>query len=561
MHRRTRPPAPPPPGVILKQSRIDHETRSGNWPNRVITDYLSDMSASDPDATALIAYRTDTDTVTTLSYGELDRRATCIAGNLSAYGIGRGDVVSFQLPNWWQFVAIHLACVRIGAISNPLMPIFRARELDYMIGFAESKVLIVPRVFQKFDYEALANQLKQTISTLDHVFVIDGAGDNAFESELMCKPPVYPPIASPLSPNDVVQLLYTSGTTGQPKGALHTSNTLIASTRQIAEHLKLGPNDVGFMPAPFAHQIGFCFGMMTPIYIGIPLVIMDIWNPETAIDLIEKYQITYTCASTPFMVDLANVKDVETRKLDKFRYFATAGAPIMEPVVEKVTAKLGVSLIPGWGMTEVSHVTSTKPISALTEPLTDGAAFPGSEVRVVDGAGKVLPPGEVGHLHCRGATLFVGYYKKPELYGLDKDGWFDTGDLAFMDDKGNIRISGRDKDIIIRGGENVPVLEVESLICKMPEVADVAVVAMPDERLGERGCAFVTLSDGASLTFEQMVAFLTAQNLAKQYFPEHLEILEIMPRTPSGKIQKFQLRTWATQLAENGRILWDQPKS
>ncbi|MCP3969724.1 MAG: AMP-binding protein [Rhodobacteraceae bacterium] len=540
--------------MILDQARIDFETGAGHWPDRILTDYMARTVASQPYATALIAHRADTGSVTRLSYAELDRRVSRIAGNLIALGIRKGDVVSFQLPNWWEFIAVHLACLRTGAISNPLMPIFRARELEYMVGFAHSRVLIVPRVFRGFDHEELGAQLLRQIPTLEHVFVVGGAGGNAFETALLCEPGVDASPASPLAPNDVVQLLYTSGTTGQPKGVLHTSNTLLASTMQVVGHLDLGPSDVGFMPAPFAHQIGFCFGMMTPIYLGIPLVFMDLWNPAIAADLIERYRVTYTCASTPFMVDLAEVKGVQTLDLDSFRYFVTAGAPIMEPVVEKVTASLGVSVVPSWGMTEVAHATACTPLSSLSEPLTDGSALPGNQVRVVDRSGHEAPRGEIGNLHCRGATLFVGYCRKPELYGVDQDGWFDTGDLARMDAGGNIRIAGRDKDIIIRGGENVPVLEVESLICAMPGISDVALVAMPDERLGERGCAFVTLTEGASLSFEQLASFLRSQELAVQYFPEWLEILEEMPRTPSGKIQKYQLRDWAGQLAEKGSV-------
>lgn len=542
------------PGVIMDQARIDREAKKGNWPNRVLTDYLADAVKQDPEKPAIIACRDDQQSETTLSYGELNHRADCIAGNLMELGIGKGDVVSIQLPNWWEFVAIHLACLKIGAISNPLMPIFRARELEYMLGFAESKVLIVPGVFLKFNYEELGNHLLEQISSLEHLFVIGGEGENAFERSLLKTPSKAAPASSPLSPDDVIQLLYTSGTTGQPKGVMHTSNTLLTTTKMIKWRLELGPADVGFMPSPFAHQIGFNFGMMLPITLGIPLVIMDVWNPETAIDLIERHRVSYTGASTPFMVDMANVEGVENRDLGPFRMFLTAGAPILEPVVDKVTRKLGVNLVPGWGMTEVAHATATDPIASLCEPLTDGRALPGNEVRISDHSGKLAKVREIGKLQFRGSTLFVGYFKRPELYDVDKDGWFETGDLAWMDETGNIRIAGRDKDIIIRGGENVPVLEVETLICKMPEVADVAVVAMPDERLGERGCAFVTPSNAGSLTFSKLVSFLKSQDLAMQYFPEWLEVIDEMPRTPSGKIQKNHLRLQAAKLVEEGHI-------
>lgn len=537
-------------GVILPQARIDHEVAAGNWSNRLLTDYLGDKLQSAPDQAALVACRTDSDTETTLSYGELNNRAERIAGNLAGLGVAKGHVVSFQLPNWWEFIAIHLACLKIGAISNPLMPIFRARELEYMVGFAESRVLIVPKFFQKFDHEGLGNQLLEKIPTLKHLVVVNGNGKNSFE-DLLLKEPANPPANwPPLSPNDVVQLLYTSGTTGQPKGVMHTSNTLLASARQVADRMALGPRDVGFMPAPFAHQIGFCFGMTTAIYLGIPLVVLDVWNADKAVELISRHRATYSCASTPFMADLAAVPDIESIDLDRFRVFLTAGAPIMEPVVERMTRKLKVQVVPGWGMTEVIQATACQPLSSMQGILTDGAAFPGNEVCVTNRAGQPVPTGQDGVLKYRGATLFVGYYKRPELYNLDKDGWFDTEDLARMDEGGNIRIIGRDKDIIIRGGENIPVLEVESLLCKMPEICDLALVAMPDRRLGERGCLFVTLKDDATLTFQRIVAYLKAQELAQQYFPERLEILKLMPRTASGKIQKFVLREWARKLVE-----------
>ncbi len=550
----------PQASMILDQARVDCEATKGIWPNRILTDYLSDIVNCDPGRTALVAYRTDLGSEITLSYGDLDDRANCIAGNLAELGIGKGDVVSVQLPNWWEFVAIHLACLKIGAIINPLMPIFRARELEYMVGFAEARVLIVPRIFMKFNYEELGSQLVEQIETLEYLFVIGGKGENAFEKELLKAPDTPAPTSSPLNPDDVIQLLYTSGTTGQPKGVMHTSNTLLASTKQVIWRLDLGPSDVGFMPSPFAHQIGFTFGMMVPISLGIPLVIMDAWNPDTAIDLIERFRISYTGASTPFMVDMANVEGVENRDLDCFRRFLTAGAPILEPVVERVIRKLGVNMVPGWGMTEVTHATATIPFSSLSGSLTDGAALPGNEVRIIDQSGKQVPALEVGSLQFRGSTLFVGYFKKPELYDVDEYGWFDTGDLAWMDEKGNIRITGRSKDIIIRGGENIPVLEVESLISKMPEVADMALVSMPDERLGERGCLFVTANKDCLLTFRQMVSFLKSQNLAVQYIPERLEIIDEMPRTASGKIQKNILRDRAGELVEKGDMTFAKSK-
>ncbi|NOX72100.1 MAG: AMP-binding protein [Alphaproteobacteria bacterium] len=542
-----------PSGMMLTPARIKHEAQVGQWPNRLLTDFLADTLKRAPDSTALICPHSET----TLSHRALDKHASNIAGNLAALGVAKGDVVSFQLPNWWQFVALHLACLKLGAISNPLMPIFRARELEFMLPFACSKVLIVPDQFQHFDHAALGDHLKRTIPSLEHLFVVGGAGLSAFDTLL--RPCAKPPPNPQLSANDVVLLLFTSGTTGRPKGVLHTSNTLLTSARHVADRMGLGPSDVGFMPAPFAHMIGFNFGMNMALMLGLPLVLLDRWTPEAALDLIARHRVSYTAGSTPFMADLANVPDMTQRNLTHFKMFMTAGAPIMEPVIENVTSNLGVSVLPGWGMTEVVQATSTQPIAALDKPLTDGAAFPGNEVRIIDGAGNSCPTGQSGHLQFRGSTLFVGYLNQPELYVLDRDGWFDTGDLARMDAAGEIRITGREKDILIRGGENIPVLEVESLICQLDAVCDVALVGMPDARLGERGCLFVVLKDGGKLDFDDMVAHLNRCNLARQYFPERLEILPEMPRTASGKIQKFILRERAADLALKEGQTWQNP--
>jgi cyclohexanecarboxylate-CoA ligase len=242
------------------------------------------------------------------------------------------------------------------------------------------------------------------------------------------------------------------------------------------------------------------------------------------------------------LTDLTETPDIGRLDIDNLRLFLTSGAPILPAGVVKAHTVLGVSVLTGWGMTELIQGTATSPSQGPDEPITDGSVFAGGEVRIVDADGRVLPPGEEGNLQFRGSTVFVGYFKRPDLYDVGEEGWFDTGDLATLDARGHIRIVGRSKDIIIRGGENIPVFEVENLIYEMPQVKDAALVAMPDARLGERCCAFVTLQPGCNLEFAEMIAFLEKQNLARQYLPERLEILNEMPRTPTGKIQKFVLR-------------------
>ncbi len=533
----------------VDEARLKLEAERGFWPGAVLTDYLDVFVRDRPDAAAVLEHRAEFGSETSLSFKELNSRASQIARGLHRLGIGRGDFVSFQLPNCWQFVAIHLACLKVGAVSNPLMPIFRQRELSFMLGHADAKVFIAPQSFRGFDHASLARRLGEEISTIEHVFIVGGFGDDAFDAAFPADEAGKAfETGSALGPDDVIQLLYTSGTTGEPKGVLHTSNTLLSSIVEFNRRLGLTDDDVVFMPSPLAHQTGFAYGMMTSLMLGAPLVTTDVWDPGTAVDLIERYGISYTFAATPFLSDLANHPGVEGRKLDSFRIFVTAGAPIPPPLVETARRALKINLVAGWGMTEVGISTSTL-IGDGREVDSDGLAVPGSEVRVVDDGGRELPPGESGHLQYRGSVTFVGYYKRPHLSVLDDDGWFDTGDIARMDEDGYIRIIGRGKDIIIRGGENIPVVEVENLIHEMPGVSDVAIVAMPDERLVEKACAFVTLHDGAELSLAAMCDFLRDKELAVQYLPERLEILDEMPRTASGKIQKFVLRERAAGLS------------
>ena len=540
-------------GVFLDAHRLALEKKRGIWPDRVLTDYLDRWVAEKPEATAILAYRDDRGAATRLTWRDLARAAEAIARGLLARGVVKGDVVSFQLPNWWEFAAIHLACVRIGAVSNPLMPIFRQRELSFMVAHAESKVLIAPTRFRGFDHGKLALDLKRQLPALERVFLVGGEGEHSFEHALLAgmrDTPVRP--GAVLEPNDIVQLLYTSGTTGEPKGALHTSNTLIGSTLTFAERMRLGADDVVFMPSPLAHQIGFEYGLLVSVLVGAPLVLMDVWNPVRAVALMEEHRVTYMFAATPFLADLASFPGIESRALDDFRLFVASGAPIPPVLVRAAQEKLRASIVAGWGMTECGILTTTN-LSGHKVHESDGYPLPAEEVRIVDEKGGEALREQEGTLKVRGPGLFVGYLKRPQLYDVDAEGWFDTGDIARMDLEGYIRICGRKKDIIIRGGENIPVVQIESALYKMPQVSEVAIVAMPDDRLGERACAFVALRPGERLTLKDVRTFLTDEGVAKQFWPERLEIIEQMPRTPTGKIQKFVLREMAKGLTVKQR--------
>ena len=534
--------------VLLAPRRAESKAR-GYWHDRTINDDLDACIEACPDKIALTAVRLDTGSERRFSYRELAALTDRIAVGLSRLGVGRNDVVATQLPNWWQFSLLYLACSRIGAVLNPLMPIFRERELSFMLRHGEAKVLIVPKTFRNFDYEAMARGLQKTLTSLKRIIVIEGDGEDDFET-LLTKPEweKQPDAAAILSqdrpgPDDITQLIYTSGTTGEPKGVLHSANTLMANIIPYAERLRLGSSDTALMASPMAHQTGFMYGLMMPVMLKASVVLQDVWDPAKAAELIRREKVTFTMASTPFLTDLTRAVTESAQPVPSLRIFLCAGAPIPGPLVEQAQAGLGAKIVSAWGMTENGAVTLIKlDDDDRLASSTDGCALPGAEVKVVDADGETLPFGQIGKLVVRACSNFGGYLKRPQWNGTDAEGWFDTGDLAHMDANGYIRISGRSKDVIIRGGENIPVVEIEALLYRHPAVAQVAIVAYPDERLGERACAVIVPKAGRTIDFATMVDFLKSQKLAIQYIPEKLIVREGMPATPSGKIQKFRLR-------------------
>ena len=535
--------------AVLLAPRRGESIARGYWHDLTINSYVEASMAACPEKLALTAVRTDIGEARQFTCRQLATLSDRIAIGLSRLGVERNDVVAIQLPNWWQFSLLYLACSRIGAVLNPLMPIFRERELSFMLKHGEAKILVVPKHFRNFNHEAMARSLKPHLSSLAHIVVVGGGGDDDFD-ELLTKPewekkPDAPQIlaASRPGPDDITQLIYTSGTTGEPKGVMHSANTLMANIVSYAERLNLGKDDIVLMASPMAHQTGFMYGLMMPIMLRARVVLQDVWDPVTAADIIRREGVTFTMASTPFLTDLTRVVSETGKGVPSLKTFLCAGAPIPGPLVEQARKALGAKIVSAWGMTENGAVTLIKPadddVLAFT---TDGCALPGAEVRVVDSQGCTVPPGETGKLVVRSCSNFGGYLKRPQWNNTDADGWFDTGDLARMDTAGYIRISGRSKDVIIRGGENIPVVEIEALLYRHPAVAQVAIVAYPDERLGERACAVIVPKPGQTVDVAQMAEFLKLQKVATQYIPERLVLRDAMPTTPSGKIQKFRLR-------------------
>lgn len=535
--------------AVLLPPRRTQRVAEGHWRDRTINDALDACVATCPDKLALTALQVETGATTRFTYRELARMADRIAVGLSRLGVGRGDIVACQLPNWWQFTLTYLACSRIGAVMNPLMHIFRERELSFMLQHGEAKVVIAPKTFRGFDFEQMITALQPALPHLKHVVVVGGSGANSFDALLSGPEWEQQPDAQAIltahrpGPDEVTQLIYTSGTTGEPKGVMHSANTVMANIIPYAERLHLDADDVVLMASPMAHQTGFMYGLIMPILLQASAVLQDVWEPTKAIALINAEKASFTMASTPFLTDLARTVADSGVAVPSLRTFLCAGAPIPGPLVEQARKALGAKIVSAWGMTENGAVTLTRLEDDDERSFnTDGCPLPGVEIKVVDVDGNALPPGEPGKLLLRSCSNFGGYLHRAHLNATDADDWFDTGDLARIDERGYLRITGRSKDVIIRGGENIPVVEVESLLYRHPAIAMAAIVAYPDERLGERACAVVVPKPGQTIDLPGLVQFLKDQKIAVQYIPERLIVRDVMPATPSGKIQKFKLR-------------------
>jgi cyclohexanecarboxylate-CoA ligase len=530
--------------TTLTPERIQRDTSSGYWRDRTITDFLDDRAAESPDKVAFVDSRRQ------VTYAELKQLVDRAALGFLERGIRPGDVISFQIPNWIEWIVVHYAASRIGAVSNPLIPIYREREVGFMVGLAKSKLIVVPREFRGFDYPGMVERLRGDWPALEDVLVIGDSWDEFIETpwEERRDPASLAELRP--DPNDVTLLIFTSGTTGEPKGVMHTHNTMVAANDPLPPRLGITSDSVFHMASTLAHLTGFLYGARLNVQSGATCVLQDVWDPPRFVELVAEHGITYTSAATPFLHDLLNAPNLDQHDLSSLARFCCMGAPIPPAVVRQAAQQLpDLVVVGGWGQTEEGLVTlgiPGDPEEKIVE--TDGYPWPGMEVRVVDEAGVVVPPGAEGALQVRGPFLFVGYAERldltRELFVPAEGGdWFDTGDLAHLDEDGYLRISGRTKDVIIRGGENIPVAYVENALYENPRLDSVAVVAVPDLRLQERACACVTLRDGETgFTMEEMQAHLAEKGVAKQYWPEKLVVLDEFPRTPSGKIQKFQLR-------------------
>jgi cyclohexanecarboxylate-CoA ligase len=522
----------------------------GLWIGKTVYQLLIEAAARAPGKTAIV------DGPHRLTYADVLKATERIVSILREYRISAGDIVAVQLPNWRQFPLIEYALAAIGAACIPLSPIYRGRELQAIFSVARPKALIGAREFRKFDYAPLYREIAGLFE-IERSFLVGAAGNDGFLDfdKLWAEAPPATDI-TPVDASSLSEIAFTSGTTGEPKGAMHSHNTNLCPLASVARRSGLGSDEVILMASTFGHQTGFCYGGQLPILLGGTLVLMDRWEGQRALELINREGVTWMMGATPFLQDLVTAAEKRQQSSISLRNFLCSGAPIPGPLLKQAYERLGCRITTGWGMTEVGCVTLTSPGDSVELIMSsDGRCLDGMEVKVVDAAGAAIVDQE-GDILCRGPSLLAGYFARPELTKASyrDDGWFVTGDRGVLYPNNYLRLTGRSQDIIIRGGENIPVVEIENVIYRHPKVEMVALVAMPDPRLQERVCAFLVLKDGQEMNLQELCSFLAIEQVARPFHPERVEIRDRLPMTPSGKIQKFALREMIRQqIAAEGR--------
>ncbi|EOK6880561.1 medium-chain fatty-acid--CoA ligase [Escherichia coli] len=528
--------------LTFNEQRRAAYRQQGLWGDASLADYWQQTARAMPDKIAVVDNHG-----ASYTYSALDHAASCLANWMLAKGIESGDRIAFQLPGWCEFTVIYLACLKIGAVSVPLLPSWREAELVWVLNKCQAKMFFAPTLFKQTRPVDLILPLQNQLPQLQQIVGVDKLAPATSSLSLSQIIADNTPLTTAITTHgdELAAVLFTSGTEGLPKGVMLTHNNILASERAYCARLNLTWQDVFMMPAPLGHATDFLHGVTAPFLIGARSVLLDIFTPDACLALLEQQRCTCMLGATPFVYDLLNLLEKQPADLSALRFFLCGGTTIPKKVARECQQR-GIKLLSVYGSTE----SSPHAVVNLDDPLsrfmhTDGYAAAGVEIKVVDDARKTLPPGCEGEEASRGPNVFMGYFDEPELTAraLDEEGWYYSGDLCRMDEAGYIKITGRKKDIIVRGGENISSREVEDILLQHPKIHDACVVAMPDERLGERSCAYVVLkAPHHSLSLEEVVAFFSRKRVAKYKYPEHIVVIEKLPRTASGKIQKFLLR-------------------
>lgn len=530
----------------------EHRSRrlkaEGAWTDKTIADYAAAMMRETPDRTLVV------DGESEHSVRSLWTRAQALARALVQRGYQPGDTVSFQLPNWVEAVEINLAAAMAGLVVHPLVPIYRDSEVQFMLQDCRSRLIFIPGSFRRFDYVEMMRRLRPRIEQqMDVVVVRDDAAEMLGYESLLTEADSATALPG-ADPDAIKMIMYTSGTTGRPKGVLHSHNSLQAENRCRHTHLGLTPGDIMFNPSPVTHVTGALYSLCLPFTVGVTTVMTDIWDAETAFEVMERRRVTGIVAATIFLQGLVDVAKARDKTLPNLRFFLCGGAQVPPDLVREA-ARIFPNCIPSriYGSTEVPCITAGVNTRAKLELAaeTDGEIWL-AEAKVVDPAtGKPVIAGAEGEIVANAPQMFLGYARTEDNDdAFDDDGFFKMGDLGRLTDGGFITVTGRKKDLIIRAGENLSPKEVEDVLYRHPDIHDVSIVAMPDQRTGEAACAFVIPEPDRSIDLAEISRFLIDYGLARQKIPERLEIVTEFPRTSVGKVQKHVLRAVARKLVE-----------
>lgn len=472
-----------------------------------------------------------------LTFAEVRAAAERVAAGLLAHGVEPGRTVSWQLPTTINTVVLSLALSRLGAIQNPIIPLYREREVAAMVEQCDSDWLITPPEFRGFDHAEMAANIRRARGDRLELLVLR---DSLPEGDLSTLP-------DPPADREAVRWIYTtSGTTSAPKGVCHTDGTLIAGGLSLADAIGVGPEDVGTIFFPYAH-IGGPDQLIASLVSGMALVLMEVYEPAAAVELMRRHGVTMTGGSTPHYAMLLEQqrKDPATPVVPTLRMIAGGGAPMPAELFHDVRAEVGVPILHAYGMTECPMITSAR-MDDTDDQLanTSGRPVLGCEIQIRDESDTVLPQGEEGRVWLRGSMLFKHYRADGEIVRpFDDDGWMFTGDVGRLEPTGHLVLVGREKDLIIRKGESISPPEIEDVLAKHPAVADIAVIGLPDTRSGERICAVFQLRDGEEApALDEIRDFCRDSGLSPAKFPEEVVTVTEMPKTPTLKIRKQALR-------------------
>jgi acyl-CoA synthetase (AMP-forming)/AMP-acid ligase II len=524
----------------LDDRMIAKYTKSGQWTGVTLLNCALKRVEEDPHQVAVV------DGNVQMTFPQLLDQSFRLASAMRRRGVHPGDVVSFQLPNWHETLVINLAASIGGFICNPIVPIYRDAEVGFILKNSRTKVLFIPEAFRGTDYLAMVDRLRPDLSELNHVVLVRSSRDGRVSYTEWLDEAEAETDFPEVDPNAVKLLLYTSGTTGEPKGVLHSHNTLRAEIDAVIRFWSLTSEDVVLMPSPVSHITGYLYALELPFASGLKAVLMDRWIAGDALQLIAEHKVSFSIGATPFLVELVSEVEKQAKSLPSLRLYGSGGAPVPPEVVRRTTAVLpNCRTFRVYGSSEAPTVSlgiaSGDPVELGAT--TDGCIF-NHDVRIVDAVtGEVLKPGQDGEIVTCGPEVMLGYTNtKYSEEAFDADGFFHTGDLGYVDSEGYITVSGRKKDLIIRGGENISPKEIEDVLHQHPAIQEAAVVAMPHARMGETPCAYVVLKSGEDLDFTAMAVFLEEAKLARQKFPERLFIVDELPHNASGKVLKHILR-------------------